>query len=136
MTTLGEPASPPVAQVANRRVMISQWVEPGSQTPSHARNAPTVRGFRAFCPIRRMAQRLNANGHVAPEHVAAADCLRKDYDLARLGRGGSNWLRLFTDPNYGHELIALRDKLAGLTLDGRQDHAPHSPRLDSPLRTA
>jgi hypothetical protein len=81
--------------------MRGEWVDPEGSITSHARSAPKTQGYRAFCPLRRMAQRLNATGRIAPEHVAAADLLRRDFDLARLGRANSEWLGVYSDPAYG-----------------------------------
>jgi hypothetical protein len=64
-------------------VMVAEWVDPDDIRPNAAKSARTIRGFRSFCPIRRMAA-MPATG-VTIEHVMAADKLRELWDQVRVG---------------------------------------------------
>jgi hypothetical protein len=76
---------PPEAQIARGRVAPAEWLDPDAHPRGPVR---TVRHWRAFDPIRRMAEHMNGSGKVTVEHVAAADRLRWLWDVAKHGLSG------------------------------------------------
>jgi hypothetical protein len=64
-------------------VVAARWVDPDDNRPSARGSARTVRGWRAYCPLRRARERKGSL--LTERHVAAADILRRLWDLARLG---------------------------------------------------
>jgi hypothetical protein len=63
-------------------VARADWVDPEAVTPSAARSATRVRGYRRTDSLRRLN---GASGVVSNEMVSAADQLRLLYDGMRLG---------------------------------------------------
>jgi hypothetical protein len=76
---------PPQAQIDSGRVAKAEWADPGASPRGLAK---TVKSWRTFCPIRRMAERLNASGDITREHIAAYDRLRQLWDVACFGLSG------------------------------------------------
>jgi hypothetical protein len=74
-------------------VMQADWRDPTDTTPTAARQARTIRGFRAYDPLRRIRARHGDRSQITEEHVVAADRLRRAYDQGRLGGlPGPSWL--------------------------------------------
>ena len=65
------------------RVMRAEWNDPDDIRPDARRTPRSVSGFRAYCPLRRMA--AIRGSAVTSAHIMAADKLREQADLARLG---------------------------------------------------
>jgi hypothetical protein len=65
--------------------MKSEWSDPTDLTPTAARTARQVHGFRAFCPLRRCVGRHGEAAGYTPEMIEAADRLRGLFDGARIG---------------------------------------------------
>jgi hypothetical protein len=106
-----DPAGPPrVRQVAGSgatAVMRSAWRDPTDISPNASRRPREVQGFRVFCALRR----ARASGAaITDQHIIAADLLRVNVDLARLGASplvmaaGANC----TGPRAGPSASALR----------------------------
>jgi hypothetical protein len=90
---------PPQQQLAAGHVMRGEWVDPSAITPSAARSAPTVQGFRRACPLRWCIRRHGPErtGYSA-EHLLAADRLRLLFDGARIGFSALKDRRPVSDP--------------------------------------
>jgi len=68
-----------------RAVLRSEWRDPTDTTPSAAKTARTVTGYRSFDPLRRCLQRHKAASSINERHVVAADLLRAWADGACIG---------------------------------------------------
>lgn len=68
-------------------VMQSAWRDPDDVQPNSVRKAREISGYRTYCPLRRMASKHGTR--ITPEHILAADYLRRAVDLAVIGAGGS-----------------------------------------------
>jgi hypothetical protein len=79
---------PPTIQRTSGKVMTGTWVDPTDTAPSAARTPRLVKGFRRPCLLRFCRARHGDRSAFSAEHVAAADELRRIYDLARLGASG------------------------------------------------
>ena len=77
--------TPPAAQLVNHRTMRSEWRDPTDLTPSAARSARTIAGYRQFDPLRRCLQRHGDRCGITREHIVAADLLRAWGDGAAIG---------------------------------------------------
>src|SRR6516165_7567289 len=103
---------PAAIQLANRQVQRAEWNDPEGVSATAARTGKRVRGWRAFCPLRRLAERLNGSGAITPEHVTAADLLRQNWDIATLGLSGNRAPWVYADPMHmprsGAGRLALR----------------------------
>lgn len=61
----------------------SSWRDPDDTSPTAARTARQVTGYRTFCPLRKMC---NGRGsQVTEQHIYAADQLRRSADVAAIG---------------------------------------------------
>jgi hypothetical protein len=85
LPSLLEPDKPPEVQIASHKAMRGEWTDPQDDRPSAARVARTVRGHRAYDPIRWSIARHGSRSNFTTDHVAAADALRVCFDGARLG---------------------------------------------------
>jgi hypothetical protein len=108
---LPELFTPAAIQHSNRLVQRAEWNDPEGSASTASRTGKRVRGWRAFCPLRRLAERLNGAAAITPEHVTAADLLRQHWDIATLGLSNrAPWV--FTDaahlPRHGPGTLALR----------------------------
>lgn len=87
--TPSDPEGPPRArQIAGEgptAVMRSAWRDPDDLNPN-ARNPREIKGWRRYCPLRRIAA---GGGQVTWQHIAAADELRRIYDIAEIGWSGA-----------------------------------------------
>jgi hypothetical protein len=75
--------------------MVAECPDPAAPPRGPAK---TVRHWRAFDPVRRMAERQNASGAVTAEHVAACDVLRQLWDAARFGFSGGRMPWMYHEP--------------------------------------
>jgi hypothetical protein len=64
-------------------VTRARWTDPEDLTPSAARTARSVDGWRRFCPLRAMLAEDRYG--IVEQHILAADRFRELVDLARLG---------------------------------------------------
>jgi hypothetical protein len=63
--------------------METAWRDPDDTVPNASRRPREVRGWRTYCPLRRL--RARHGSEVTVEHVMAADHLRENWDIARCG---------------------------------------------------
>jgi hypothetical protein len=82
-------------------VMQASWRDPDDRTPTAARTAREIAGYRAYCPLRWMLRRHGAASAVTERHVYAADRLRFTFDVAGLGMSGVRELLPVTALVYG-----------------------------------
>jgi hypothetical protein len=85
-----DPAGPPrVRQLASgpTAVMKANWRDPTDLAPNASKRPRELRGYRTYCPLRRMMQRPGSQ--VTDKHLAAADLLRVQVDMAVIGCSGS-----------------------------------------------
>jgi hypothetical protein len=61
----------------------SSWRDPDDTSPTAAKTARQVTGYRTFCPLRRIAQGRSSS--ITDAHIHAADMLRKSADAAGIG---------------------------------------------------
>jgi hypothetical protein len=66
-----------------RHAMRAEWVDPSDIKPNASRVPRKIRGWRTYCPLRRMSGHP-ASG-ITDRHIMAADRLREAVDLATLG---------------------------------------------------
>jgi hypothetical protein len=93
--------SPSAIQLSNRLVQRASWNDPAEgATISAARSAKQVKGWRSFCPLRRLLERTNGASGITIEHVTAADLLRMQYDIASLGLSGKRAQWVYIDSNF------------------------------------
>jgi len=64
-------------------VLRSSWRDPSDTSPTAAKTARQVSGWRTFCPLRRMASGRSSN--ITEMHIHAADMLRQAADAAGIG---------------------------------------------------
>jgi hypothetical protein len=76
---------PPEAQLANRYAMRGEWRDPDDTTPTAARVARTVVGYRGYDPLRKCRRRHGDASSVTERHIVAADILRGLADGAAIG---------------------------------------------------
>jgi hypothetical protein len=88
--------APTPVQFGNRLVTRAEWIDPADSNPNR-RAAKLVHGWRKFDPLRR----LNTHLDITLEQLAAADFLRRHYDVARLGLTGPRQPWLYADPLHG-----------------------------------
>lgn len=75
-------------------VMEAEWRDPEDVQPDARRHSRTIRGHRAYDPLRWSRRRHGDASSITELHVHAADRLRRAYDLAALGGlPGVVWLR-------------------------------------------
>jgi hypothetical protein len=67
--------------------MRTEWRDPDDITPSAARTAKTITGYRTYCPLRRYLQRHGSAGAFTERHILAADELRRLADAVVIGFG-------------------------------------------------
>lgn len=87
-----DPEGPPRVRQIMGGVVRASWRDPDDIRPSASRRPREIDGFRAFCPLRRIAA---AGGPITDRHIAAADHIRGLYDLARLGWASVRDLRMY-----------------------------------------
>jgi hypothetical protein len=87
---------PDATRLRNATVMTGEWADPAAITTGGAK---TVRHWRAFDPIRRMAESLKSSSKVTLEHVAACDMLRRLWDAARVGLAGGKMVWHYHEPS-------------------------------------
>lgn len=63
-------------------VVETDWADPDDDRPNQ-RMARRVRGWRTFCPLRKLHGTYRS--YVTAEHIVAADLLRGAFDLASMG---------------------------------------------------
>jgi hypothetical protein len=80
--------------------MRASWRDPTDTSPSAARTAREITGYRAYCPLRRCLQRHGSASSVTLRHIAAADQLRGLFDGSRLGFSGLRDWRPVTAIHY------------------------------------
>lgn len=94
---------PPLASdEAPRHAMGADWVDPDDTRPNAARAPRRVRGWRTFCPLRRMSGHP-ASG-ITEQHILAADRFREQVDLATLGYSSERpliYVAQFALPRWG-----------------------------------
>jgi hypothetical protein len=78
---------PPEVQRITGKVFKTSWADPEDMRPN-AREARTVTGHRAYCPLRWCRKRHGDRSAFTVEHIEAADRLRAAWDGARLGFAG------------------------------------------------
>jgi hypothetical protein len=78
-------AQPPQIQRDTRKVMKGEWRDPDDTTPTAARIARNVVGWRGFDPLRKCRRRHGNASSVTERHVIAADLLRGLADGAVIG---------------------------------------------------
>jgi hypothetical protein len=61
----------------------SSWRDPDDTSPTAAKTARQVTGYRTFCPLRRIAQGRSSS--ITDAHIHAAEMLRKAADAAGIG---------------------------------------------------
>jgi hypothetical protein len=61
----------------------SSWRDPTDTSPTAAKTARQVSGWRTYCPLRRSAALRNSN--ITEMHIHAADMLRQAADAAGIG---------------------------------------------------
>jgi hypothetical protein len=68
--------------------MKSDWTDPTDLTPSAARTARTIAGYRGFDPLRWCLRRHGDRSSITVEHIYAADMLRRYADAIAIGVSG------------------------------------------------
>ena len=76
---------PPEARLHNKSAMPASWTDPDDTSPSAARTARVISGYRHFDPLRRCRTRHGERCGITLEHVTAADLLRHWADGAAIG---------------------------------------------------
>jgi len=74
--------------------MRAEWRDPEDMNPNR-RTAHNIVGWRSFDPLRKLAARRGSP--VTAEHITAADLLRQQYDLARIGLSAKREPWVYTD---------------------------------------
>jgi hypothetical protein len=77
--------NPPAAQLASGKAMRGEWHDPSDVTPSAARTARTIKGWRSGDPLRACRQRHGDACGITERHILAADRLRSYADGAAIG---------------------------------------------------
>jgi hypothetical protein len=107
-----QPEQPPSIQLASRKAMMAVWIDPTDTTPSAARTARTVSGYRTYDPLRKCRARHGERSSFTAEHVEAADRLRQLWDGSRLGYSALKDLRPVQSamhrPSQGPGAVALK----------------------------
>jgi hypothetical protein len=91
---------PPDQQLVNRRVVRSTWRDPDDTSPTAARTAREISGWRTRCPLRSCIKRHGSRSSFTEQHVIAADRLRQLWDGSRLGFSGLRGLTPVTSAMY------------------------------------
>ena len=111
---------PPASRLVQRpgapaALMAGEWRDPSDTTPDARRVPRSVSGWRTYCPLRKMSGHP-ASG-IAAGHIAAADMLREQVDLAMLGYSTVRpliYVAQFSQPRWGlsraevEQMAALR----------------------------
>jgi len=82
-------------------VMQGEWRDPDDIRPNASRYARSVKGYRAYDPLRWSRARHGERSQFTEEHVVAADRLRRAVDLARLGGLPLPWAGNLRIEDYG-----------------------------------
>jgi hypothetical protein len=90
---------PPEVQRITGKVFKTSWADPDDMRPN-AREARTVTGHRAYCPLRWCRKRHGDRSAFTVDHIEAADRLRSAWDGARLGFSGLKDWRPITAIQY------------------------------------
>jgi hypothetical protein len=56
--------------------MQAEWRDPADLSPSAAKTARTITGYRGYDPLRKCLKRHGAASSITERHVMAADILR------------------------------------------------------------
>jgi hypothetical protein len=72
--------------IAPRGMMASEWRDPEDIMPSARRSPRMIKGWRTFCPLRRMSG--HPSSCITAQHILAADKLRELVDVATIGYSG------------------------------------------------
>src|SRR5215472_6091286 len=105
--------SPPAAQLASGKAMRGEWRDPSDVTPSAARTARRINGWRNGDPLRACRQRHGDACGITERHILAADRLRSYADGASIGFSSERDLslpvtRIVYRPSTGPGPAALR----------------------------
>jgi hypothetical protein len=78
-------SDPPAVRLTNQSAMRSTWRDPEDTSPSAARTAREIAGYRQFDPLRRCVQRHKDRCGITEAHIIAADVFRRIADGAVIG---------------------------------------------------
>jgi hypothetical protein len=130
------PEGPPAIQLASRKAVRAEWADPEDVRPN-VRSGRTVRGHRAYDPLRWCRARHGERSSFTDLHIEAADRLRGCFDASRLGFSsikdgrpiGSVQFRPSQGPTQAavRQWQAARQFAAAWSLCGEQDRASWSP---------
>jgi len=96
-------------------LMAGSWTDPTDLTPDARRVPRKVSGWRTYDPLRKLSGHPHSG--ITAEHIAAADMLREQVDLATLGHSTVRpliYVAQFSQPRWGlgrgelEQLAALR----------------------------
>jgi hypothetical protein len=118
LLSLGDPQPVRMVHRGATGVMKSSWRDPSDTSPTAARTATEVSGWRSWDPLRKMLQQPSSS--ITPEHVHAADRFREEADLARLGFAPQNRYdvpinELAHGPKAGPSPAAIRQAKASIS---------------------
>jgi hypothetical protein len=104
---------PPAAQLTSGKAIRGEWRDPTDATPSAARTARMIKGWRGGDPLRACRQRHGEACGITERHILAADRLRSYADGAAIGFSNERDLslpvkRIIYRPSAGPGLAALR----------------------------
>jgi hypothetical protein len=105
-------AEPPPEAQRSGKVVRGTWRDPTDTAPSASRTAKEIKGWRQPCMLRWCRARFREHSKFTAEHVAAADELRRNYDLVRIGASGRKSVWIYIDRARGPKLGPSAAELA------------------------
>jgi hypothetical protein len=112
---------PPDVQLVTGKVLKTSWRDPTDTTPTAAKVAREVSGWRQYCPLRKCLARHRERSSFTARHIEGADRLRAAFDGARLGFSGlKSWEpvhRIAYRPSSGPGTTALKQLKARQVFD-------------------